>query len=269
MKWQNSLLLRHNFTLIEMLVVIAIIAILASMLTPALRRSMESANSILCQSNLKQLANAGTMYSDDNNSFNVPSVYNSASAWEVRIQRYLDLDVTDLLYLNYDPDVVRKLKGTAFDCPTVPGPMASLTTSTDNFWYNNYGIGDLPSLYFSYIASGGVGDRTAAFKVNRLRKTSATVMFGETTYDNSGNVVAVAKWGNYHYTVGPYSPTMIPGDFASSTYRTKFIDWERHLGRSNWVMYDGHVVSVEPVEYWIFETKKSKVGTYLGMGFPD
>jgi prepilin-type N-terminal cleavage/methylation domain-containing protein/prepilin-type processing-associated H-X9-DG protein len=54
-----------GFTLLELLIVVAVIALLAGLLLPALSRSKARAQAIMCRNNSKQLAFAWTMYSDD------------------------------------------------------------------------------------------------------------------------------------------------------------------------------------------------------------
>jgi prepilin-type N-terminal cleavage/methylation domain-containing protein len=56
----------RGFTLVELLVVIGIIALLISILLPALRKAKESANAVKCQSNMKQLMTGFLMFAQDN-----------------------------------------------------------------------------------------------------------------------------------------------------------------------------------------------------------
>jgi prepilin-type N-terminal cleavage/methylation domain-containing protein len=69
-----------KFTLIEVLVVVAIIGILASLLLPALGEARKKSRAAVCVSNLKQVSVAFYMYADDNNN-TIISSSPSAGDW--------------------------------------------------------------------------------------------------------------------------------------------------------------------------------------------
>jgi LacI family transcriptional regulator len=82
------------FTLIELLVVVAIIAILAALLSPALRNARESAKSLACVNNLRQLALAANLYANDHDDY-FPDSRNTVAAnlyyqsWHYYVKHYL------------------------------------------------------------------------------------------------------------------------------------------------------------------------------------
>lgn len=101
-----------RFTLIELLIVIALIAILAALLLPALNKAREAGKSTKCLANLKQIAAASSSYADDNNgSIN----WKDEGSWTVRFlfgPAYVSFQRSTLVpYLGGAP--VRKVIDTA------------------------------------------------------------------------------------------------------------------------------------------------------------
>lgn len=64
------------FTLTELMVILAIVAILGGLLFPALAATHDRSNRALCQSNLRQIAVAVTQYAGENNDYIFPAGFN-------------------------------------------------------------------------------------------------------------------------------------------------------------------------------------------------
>jgi prepilin-type N-terminal cleavage/methylation domain-containing protein len=94
----------RGFTLIELLVVIAIIAILAAILFPVFARAREKARQTTCLSNMRQIAAAVQMYTQDNEEKFFPDP--KTQAWAVYLAPYNG--------------------PTIYDCPTQTGVGANL-----------------------------------------------------------------------------------------------------------------------------------------------
>ncbi len=124
----NSLTIR-TFTLIELLITIAIIAILASMLLPTLNKAREKAKSIKCTANLTQLGLGLAFYAD---------------AWDDYLPSFYIADQTHWYALDEFMEGVgskrySKKPGSIFTCPSSPDGFFPNDSFVNNGIYLNYG----------------------------------------------------------------------------------------------------------------------------------
>lgn len=121
---------RFRFTLIELLIVIAIIAILASMLLPALNRARGKAMSTKCTGNLQQLGRYSAFYADSYDEFLLYPINNTAAggfsgSWIYLLKTQFFNEIRSTT----DISAEAPYKGTVFHCPS------------DNYVTNRYGGG--------------------------------------------------------------------------------------------------------------------------------
>ncbi len=252
--------LRHGFTLVELLIVIAIIAVLVSILLPAVSRARQAAQTVQCQSSLKDIALA-IMQHASNRMGRGPgggqrTTPTSASmGWE---------DILNCEYYKNVNYVPRLLSGSTVNfklsCPVAGG--ANFLTNARIYAINNYltgpkssgppvsyGLGlqhpqpaEMDSYYkitsptFSFGGAGG--DYWYGAKLVKFRNPSTKIMIGENDRNDAFTGTADISLNG---PAGGY-PAWDAARTVSPAYGLYSF---RHPGRRmNAVYFDGHCEAI-------------------------
>ena len=225
---------KHAFTLIELLVVICIIAILASMLLPALQSARESASTATCISNLGQFSKAYQMYATSFNDFMpaltamIPS--GGSCGWENAL--------IDALGQDRNNSPFRK----SFFCDA--------DSSSDNPGNNkkSYSLNNLqevihPKISLTLNASGGesTADGKGAISGNKTTSVytaSSLIIIGENV--SEGNTIGSAS----------FSSTSLNSPGSASAVHQQVSIYKRMTSHSTAgeLYLDGHVKHLKPFQ---------------------
>lgn len=212
------------FTLVELLVTIAIVSILVALTCDAVRSARERSEQVQCASNLRQLLGANAAYAADHDGSYVPAQEpTNTIRWHgVRAGvggKFHGEKGPLAPYLGQDGRV--KL------CPTlrrVLGGASSFEEGTGGYGYNAAYIG------------GSVGDPWTPARMANVQAAVRTVMFADTAFARRDGVQEYA-YAEPWKTEGPVGRFRNP--LSASVHF-------RHGGRANVGWCDGHVTSEVP-----------------------
>lgn len=226
-----------RFTLVELLVVVAVIAILFALLLPSLKKAKEAAQSIHCKSNLAQLGKLNYLYASDHKDYlplgrNLPAYY-----WRCRLGDYV-YPQKSLTWVG-DPLLCKGI----FLCPSFPAQLMSLASDYRGGYGWNW-------KYMGYSGEpwGGEGDGYNFQRLGKIPRPSITIVLGDTTdwYASGAEYQLMSL-----YYPSSTSPTPPVGNRHSSGVNLTWVD-----GHASWMSqnalragYDGKA------DYWYMKYK--------------
>lgn len=183
---------RQAFTLVEMLVVVAVILLLVALLLPALQRADAVASRIKCLSNLKQITHAWVLYAGDYTGRMVGGWTDTPGAWVVGTANSVDTVINGLLYPYIQTPKV-------YQCPS------DLTGHAWSYSVNIYMGGARP-------AEGATYYNAQLLRLSHCARPSKTWIFIEENDTRGRNINAFVPpntGGGWVDLVGGFHP---PGD---------------------------------------------------------
>jgi prepilin-type N-terminal cleavage/methylation domain-containing protein len=161
------------FTLLELLVVTAIIAILAALLLPALSQTKESGRRIACMNNLRQLGLAARFYTMDEAGFFPPRL--TTANWPVQLQT----NYQNLRVLVCPGDTVLPALGSGADA----APRSYVMNS-----FSDYFAAALSPIDWKNYNKGTF---VASLNESSLSRPGETIVFGEKRFSSAEFYVAL------------------------------------------------------------------------------
>jgi prepilin-type N-terminal cleavage/methylation domain-containing protein/prepilin-type processing-associated H-X9-DG protein len=169
---------RQAFTLLELLVVIAVIAILLCTFMPALSGVKAKSNATKCLSNLKQLGYATEMYADDHGE-HFPGDEHSSPSWLAALAPYSGTNVYRCPCENKRPHTYM-INDFLTPHPADPDHRdfslrTSIPAPSETFWMSESppAARDLDHFHFAHSRYGGYTRRAFEYKVDVARHGGA------------------------------------------------------------------------------------------------
>jgi prepilin-type N-terminal cleavage/methylation domain-containing protein len=143
---------KGGFTLVELLVVIAVIGMLIALLLPAIQAAREAARRMQCSSNLKQLGLASHNYHDSHQELPAESYYKGAmlangeideahASYRVRLLPFIEQTaVRELSRQEHDMETLSALAIALFLCPTCSKQYVDIGSDANRYASHYYGI---------------------------------------------------------------------------------------------------------------------------------
>lgn len=250
---------RRFFTLIELLIVIAIIAILAGMLLPALNKAREMAYQTQCLNQMKTMTTAALIYCDTYDGWLMPVKEATMASREDAMwsANRTFLDIARIKYGTSDPKWSHywNIKNI---CPKAQ---------------ELYSPGDAvigPAFYGLQNFPGGVSQANDYWTAEKYIRPSSMVKspsgkaFIIETFQapdaggvNSSSKTSLTTWLQYANVKVPVGGTVISGDWSS------YLAY-RHGGQRtiNFSFYDGHVASLKESTARIINSAQFKPSMY-------
>lgn len=233
--------LSGGFTLVELIIVVAILGILAALLAPAVTKAFDAADQTSCASNLRQLGLATQLYLKDHDGW-FPPLYDPPDADAPGRNWYFGFEPNGSPALGEGNRILDRTKGKLYPylkaaesvevCPAVPfaGPYKAKYRGAP--W--TYGINRYFSSHPSPLAGRVNGNGNGNYGWIRGCDASRTVIFADSAQVNT--------------FLPPASPSnpMIE-DFPYIEPGKPYIQF-RHGGLANVLFADWHVEALGPAE---------------------